>query len=199
VTQPVAQRRRDLVRSEIAKLGIELFIEHGFDAVTVDEISAAAEISQRTFFRYFVSKDEIALDLARRLDDRLIDALEARPLDEGPITALREAFRITSRIEPATRARTLRLATVLGSVPQLRARAQGERLHGDDGLVNRITEVFGKRGRDRSLRVALTAMVAVAGVEFERWAAGGGKGDPSVQIVEALRILEGGLASLDHR
>jgi AcrR family transcriptional regulator len=199
MTQTLPQRRRDLVRREIGTIGIDLFVERGFDAVTVDDISAAAGISQRTFFRYFATKDEITLDLMRRLDDRLVAAVAARPADEGPITALREGFRATSRMEPGARTRVLRLAEVMESVPGLRARAQGERLLGPGGLVHRLTDLLAPGRSDRRLRTAISAMVAVASIEFERWADAGGRGDLSKQIGEALQVLHDGLAALDAR
>ncbi len=195
--ETLVERRRRLLRDEIRTIAVELLVARGFDAVTVDDIAEACGISQRTFFRYFASKDDIVLDLARRLDDRLLAAVAARPADEGPVAALREAFRSTSHVEPGERARVLALASILAQAPELRARAQGERLAGNDRLVTALARRLPRRSRDRQLHVAVTAMAAVAGAEFHAWAAAGGRGDPSERIAAALSLLGSGLATLD--
>lgn len=193
------ERRREILRREIGKVAIDLFVDHGFDKVTVDEIASVAGISPRTFFRYYSSKDDIVLELARRLDERLIAAVAARPADEGPITALREGFRATSRMEPSERGRVLSIARILGSVPALRAQSQGERIFDNDGLVRRLVAELSRRSRDRRLPVAVRAMVAAAGMEFEEWATGGGRGDLSKRVTDALVLLEAGLARIESR
>lgn len=99
----VLSRKRDVVRSDLARIAIELFARHGFEAVTVDEIAKTAGISSRTFFRYFASKDDIVLDLASHLQDRLLAVFEARPAAEGAVEALRHAFALTARITPEDR------------------------------------------------------------------------------------------------
>jgi hypothetical protein len=89
----------------------------------------------------------------------------------------------------------LALASILSHAPELRARAHGERLAANDRLV----ALLARRGSShaRRLTVAVTAMTAAAGAEFQAWAAGGGRGDPSARITAALALLESGLAQLD--
>jgi AcrR family transcriptional regulator len=125
VTETLVERRRRLLRADIGRIAIDLFAEHGFDAVTVDDIAAAAGISQRTFFRYFASKDAIVLDLRHRVDRRLLEAVDARPAVEGAMTALRHAYTTTSHVEPGDRARVVQLARILARTPELQARAHG--------------------------------------------------------------------------
>src|ERR1700757_2546143 len=97
-----AARRQDTA-SEIARVAIRLFAARGFDAVTVDEIATEVGISARTFFRYFGSKEDVVLQFQRRLNERLIDAFEAQPADEGAVTALRNAYISTSTVAPEDR------------------------------------------------------------------------------------------------
>lgn len=58
-----ARRHRETHR-DLRDTGLELFAEHGFDAVTMEQIAAAAGVSRRTLYRHFPSKDRILLDLA---------------------------------------------------------------------------------------------------------------------------------------
>ena len=52
-------RRRSTTRGDIADVAIDLFSAHGFDAVSVDDVAAAAGIARRTLFRYYTSKNAI--------------------------------------------------------------------------------------------------------------------------------------------
>ncbi|MCR8691221.1 mycofactocin system transcriptional regulator [Rhodococcus pyridinivorans] len=53
-------RRPSTSKEELAAIGIELFMEAGFDETSIDDIAEAAGIARRTFFRYFPSKNEVA-------------------------------------------------------------------------------------------------------------------------------------------
>jgi AcrR family transcriptional regulator len=198
MTESLTERRRRLLRDDIGRVAIDLFTERGFDDVTVDDIAAAVGMSQRTLFRYFLTKDEIVLDLLRRLDRRLLDALDARPPSEGAATALRNAYRSTSHVEPAERARVVQLARILARTPELRARSHGERVDDSQELVTRLARRMGVGPSDRRVRVLATAMSAVAAVEFQRWADAGGRGDPSEVIAAAIDVLAAGLGKLDQ-
>lgn len=198
MTETLVERRRRLLRADIGRIAIDLFTERGFDEVTVDDIADAAGISQRTFFRYFSSKDAIVLDLAHRVGRRLLEAVDARPADEGAMTALRAAYLATSHVEPADRPRVVQLARILERTPQLQARAQGASISGNDELIARVARRMGVPRGDRRARVLVTAVTAVVGTEFQRWADSGGKGDPSEVIAAALDVLEAGLATLDR-
>jgi AcrR family transcriptional regulator len=197
MTEPLVERRRRLLREEIGRVAIGIFAERGFDQVTVADIAAAAGLSERTFFRYFATKDEVILDFERRVHDRLVDAVTCRPASEGAVTALREAYLQTSHVEPEARARVVQLARILADAPALRARAHGERLTRDDELVAAVARRFRDGVSAMHARVVVTAMDAVAAAEFREWAQSGGADDPADRIGAALRLLEDGLAQLD--
>src|SRR4051794_24047750 len=81
-------RRRRLVQEEIEAVALRLFLEHGFDAVSIDEIAGAVGMSGRTFFRYYATKDEILRRFQAGLNVALVDAFKARPADESAMRAL---------------------------------------------------------------------------------------------------------------
>src|SRR5207245_9584963 len=85
------ERHRKRTAADREEAALSLFNERGFDAVTIDDIASAADVSRRTFFRYFASKEDVILsDHPRRLDE-LQAALDRRPAEEPALTALRNA------------------------------------------------------------------------------------------------------------
>ncbi|MGV0793263.1 TetR family transcriptional regulator [Mycolicibacterium sp. XJ1819] len=201
MTEQLTERRRRLLRDDISRIAVNLFAERGFDNVTVGEIAAAAGLSERTFFRYFATKDELLLEYENHLWLRLGEALAARPRHEGPVTALREAFLATSHVEPQDRDRVVQLGRILAQAPDLQARSRGRRLVDDDEIVELVAKrIGGSRTKSRATaRVVVAAMNAVAGTEFSAWVAAGGRGDPATRIGEALRMLETGLSQFDAK
>lgn len=61
------ERKKTKTWESLVKISTRLFLEHGYDNTTVDQIVEKAEVSQRTFFRYFPSKEAVMFrDYARR-------------------------------------------------------------------------------------------------------------------------------------
>ncbi|MFL6207155.1 MAG: TetR family transcriptional regulator [Acidimicrobiales bacterium] len=92
------ERKKHQTRDAVTAAAHDLFRERGFDAVTVDEIAAAANVSPRTVFRYFGSKEAILFgDHGERLE-LIREAIAARPAGEPIMVVLREAvIEITER------------------------------------------------------------------------------------------------------
>lgn len=197
--ESLPDRRRRLVRADLALVALELFGARGFDAVTVDEIAAAAGISQRTFFRYFATKEDVVLDFEEKVHGRLLLALDQRLPDEGPVEALRNAYVATSHVLQEERTRVVLLGRILAEAPTLRARVHGRRGADNGALVLRVAARMGvDPDADARPRTVVAAMTAVVSEEWQAWVRGGGHGDPAVAIAGALALLEHGLSALDH-
>ncbi|MCF2125449.1 TetR family transcriptional regulator [Strepomyces sp. STD 3.1] len=82
------QRTRDL----LLRSALRLFTERGYEETTVDDIADAADVSQRTFFRYFASKEDAAFFVSRLAESHFVEAVRARPPGEAPLDALRLAL-----------------------------------------------------------------------------------------------------------
>lgn len=74
------------VKTHVSTTARSLVLERGYEAITVESICAAAEISRSTFFRYFTSKEDAVLTDVDEASDLLCDALSTRP-DEEPVWA----------------------------------------------------------------------------------------------------------------
>jgi AcrR family transcriptional regulator len=82
------ERKKQRTRKALVDAAFTLFAEKGFDATTVEEIADAVDVSSRTFFRYFASKEDVALTFQEEQVRVLLGLLAARPPDEPILTAL---------------------------------------------------------------------------------------------------------------
>jgi AcrR family transcriptional regulator len=178
----VRERKKRKTRIAIRQAAMELFSERGFTATTVDEIAVKANISSRTFFNYFASKEQCVVFPHDELSTSLRMALVSRPRSEQPIDSFREAvkelFKTLEAVE-LVRAQIIRGALLQRSEPVLQAA---------DGMFRRVwedtaTEVFLDRGLDRmTARVCAVAGVGVWKASMQEWAAEGARGS----MVEAI-------------
>jgi AcrR family transcriptional regulator len=87
------QRKHEVVRLALSAVGEELFRSRGFERTTVEQIAHAAGVSRRTFFRYYDSKEDVVVERSDRSGERLYAELAARPREEPPLLAIRNALR----------------------------------------------------------------------------------------------------------
>lgn len=85
------ERKKQRTREALLRVALELFTTKGYEQTTIDEIADAVEVSQRTFFRYFASKEEAAFAVHDLVESQFFTALEARPPEETPFEAMRNA------------------------------------------------------------------------------------------------------------
>src|SRR5438270_1502141 len=77
------------IRQEIADQAMQLFVARGFDHVTVAEVAAAADVSQKTVFNYFPTKEDLFFDEVPAREAALVEAIRARRPGETIVAALR--------------------------------------------------------------------------------------------------------------
>jgi AcrR family transcriptional regulator len=188
------ERHRKRTAADLEAAAIDLFCERGFDAVTIDDIAAAADVSRRTFFRYYGSKEDVILsDHPRRLDE-LQAALDRRPSDEPALTALRHAIMSLADTYEEEREHMVRRFTLVSTTPSLEARS----LCLQRNWETAVTEMLAARmavdpATDLRPGVVAAATMAAMRVATANWLAGGGRGDLSATVVAALDLLDGGL------
>ncbi|MDV9200806.1 TetR/AcrR family transcriptional regulator, partial [Streptomyces sp. Wh19] len=123
--QPGLRERKKLrTRIAIRQAAYRLIAEQGYEATTVEQIAAAAEVSPSTVFRYFPAKEDIVL--TDEYDGVLAAALRGRPAGEPPLESLRHVLAEVLAEFLATGEQELRQRTrLMVEVPAVRARTAG--------------------------------------------------------------------------
>jgi AcrR family transcriptional regulator len=93
VTSGLRERKKLATRLALHRAALRLVAERGLDGVSVDDVAAAADVSPRTFFNYFSSKDDAVLGLDPGTSQHQAEELRRRPADESPVAALRAVTR----------------------------------------------------------------------------------------------------------
>jgi AcrR family transcriptional regulator len=84
------ERKKQKTRETIIKVALDLFSEQGYEKTTIAEIADAADVSPRTIFAYFPSKEDILFSDLPDVQERLAKALRERPEGATALDALRE-------------------------------------------------------------------------------------------------------------
>jgi AcrR family transcriptional regulator len=189
------ERKKARTRASIREHALRLFREQGYQATTVEQIAAAAEVSPSTFFRYFPTKEDVVLQ--DDMDTRMIGALERQPAGLSPLSAVRAAVRevwasySTADVEVISQTTALTM-----TVPEIRARALDEFAR----TINVIGEAVAKRARrpsdDLEVRVMAGAIVGVImsiTIPWEGWSDRQTMEDAFGRIERGLALLEAGL------
>ena len=85
------ERKKEQTKRRIAAVALKLFVERGFDAVTVNEIAEVAEVAKATLFTYFPSKESLVMEGVG--EDDLAGVVARRLPDQSPLQALRAHYR----------------------------------------------------------------------------------------------------------
>lgn len=163
-------------RAALIEAALDLFERQGYEATTIDEIAAAADVSPRTFFRYFATKEDVAL--GDDLGPEIVRLLAQRPLEESILESVRhvvaEALAMTPDDDQSALLRRLRLVY---RTPVLRARRWDFQLE-----MGRITGsvVAGRRGLppdDLDSRITAGAVFTAIEVAMDHWQQREGRDD----------------------
>ena len=167
-----------------------LFLERGFEATTLDDIAAAADISRRSFFHYFASKDDVVFALHEEITAALIAAVAARPRDESMLAAAENAISAMARqLEPGE---AIAMARLKRDNPALQARDQAKYERLERALADALAKRAGHKAEKAQAR--LVAMIATGAMRVgaDLWAADGAREKPEAlvkRIFAAIRAI----------
>lgn len=161
---------REAVRARISDAAIELFDEHGFDQVTVEQIAAHVGISTRSFNRYFPAKEDAVIGDTTPWGDALCHELLARPADEPAWESLRISFQTFLSIAGSHDERQKRSIRVLNTAPSLRARNLEKHLQWEQRLTPIIAARLDDDDAQLRARTIVQASLTCFDVAVATWA-----------------------------
>jgi AcrR family transcriptional regulator len=180
------ERKRQQTRERLTRAAMALFLERGFEATTLDDIAAAADISRRSFFHYFASKEDVVFAWHEETTAALIAAVEARPAKESMLTAAENAISAMVRqLEPGE---AIAMARLKRDNPALQARDQVKY----EKLERALAMALEKRaGKPEKLQARLVAMIATGAMRIggELWAAEGAREKPEASAKRTFAAI----------
>ncbi|MFC8391779.1 MULTISPECIES: TetR family transcriptional regulator [unclassified Streptomyces] len=173
------ERKKQRTRDALVRAALELIATRGYERTTVDDIAAAVDVSQRTFFRYFASKEEVAFFVSRLAESHVVEAVRERPPGEAPLEVLRRAVLdswdgINEAVEQLVPLELhMRVYRVIESTPALLAAHLRRATELEEELARIIAEREGLDvDADPRPRILVAAFGGVIRVAERRWSAG---------------------------
>jgi AcrR family transcriptional regulator len=191
------ERKKLRTRQSIAAAALRLFDDRGYEETTIADIAAAAEVSPRTFFSYFPSKEDVVFS---EIDDRLADVrerLDRRPSGESPLDTMRRVVLDTMEALAAEDGQfaAVRIRLMLER-PALQARALQRLYDAEEELVERLQRMCPAIDEvDAAVVVGAAVGGLKAAITYCRTHGYEGA-EMSAAIDRAVGIVERGLASL---
>lgn len=191
-------RKKQATAAALQRAAVELFLSRGYDETTVQDITDAAGVSQRTFFRYFATKDAVLMSEHSRREQEMARMLAARPEDE-PIGALAQAAveHLAADVEERRQLVTAQ-AQVASTVPSLADRFSGHH----DRLVTLLADHVATRlgvdaAADPRPRLLAGQVVRSWTTSILLWLTGGAGRDLRALASEALTVARTDPALVD--
>ncbi|MBB4922637.1 TetR/AcrR family transcriptional regulator [Kitasatospora kifunensis] len=168
-------RKKERTRQAISEAAISLFLEVGYDQVSVADVAAAAEVSKPTLFRYFPSKEDLVLHRIADHQGEWARVVRERASGESPLDALHRHFLagLHGR-DPVTglndHPAVLAFLGLVYSTAALRARLVRFSAQDQEALAEALGEAVATQSPDLAPRLAAGQLVAVHQVlAHENW------------------------------
>jgi AcrR family transcriptional regulator len=159
------ERKKQRTRELIAKTARRLFVERGFDRVTVAEIAREAEVAEKTVFNYFPTKEDLVYWRLESFEAELLEAIRGRMPGESLLGAfgrfVLERRGLLAESDAAAREHLTAITRVISDSPALLAREQQIFARYTESLAAVIAEETGAGADDVEPWVAANALMGV--------------------------------------
>jgi AcrR family transcriptional regulator len=189
--QPLRERKKAHTREAIELATLRLFEVQGYDTTTVEQIAEAAEVSVRTFYRYFDSKDAVIFARFDNYLDAYRQEIRGRDRDGDPVTSLitaSEAFASQLELE---RDFLLAFYHLVGSNQALLLRSLQDHLRWQIKMAEELARDAGVGPDDLRIAVLAGAMGAGFRSGLTVWQQSGGRTELRTEVGRALSVAFG--------
>ncbi|MEV0714724.1 TetR family transcriptional regulator [Asanoa sp. NPDC050611] len=178
-------RKKLATRAALSAAALRLVAEHGLDNVTVEQISEACDVSSRTFFNYFASKDEALLGGDTEIGHAL-ELFRSLPASTSLVEAMRLAFiPVIHQMEDHRETVALRMR-VVSENPQLLPRLLATSVESEMAVAAAVADRLGLPADDPFPAVAAAVTGAAFRVALMRWA----NEDPSAGPATLAKLVD---------
>ncbi|MCU1448983.1 MAG: transcriptional regulator, TetR family [Acidimicrobiales bacterium] len=186
----VRERKKVSTRHRVRAVALELFLRQGYAATRLEDIADAAEVSVRTFYRYFPSKDALLFSGFEDALPALCEAIRRRDTTLPVLQSLREAVAGAADVMDSV-SDVLKYIWVIGADDRvIQARAAEEIVRWRNGFAAAIAEQTSVPVHDRGLQIVATAVHGTITAGVAHWRGTGGNGRLSDEVRRALDSLE---------
>ncbi|MBL1104734.1 TetR family transcriptional regulator [Streptomyces sp. 5-8] len=199
--ETLRERKKRRTREALLRAALELFTTQGYEQTTIDEIVEAVDVSQRTFFRYFAGKEDVAFTVQEMTEAAFVAAVRARPPHEAPMKALRQAFlegwdAICETVESVVPVELhLRMYRTIESTPALLAAHLRRSAATEETLARVLAEREGVDvDTDPRPRLAVAVFGGVIRVTERHWCTNEDFGPESIRMLTATYLDQVGSA-----
>ena len=157
------ERKKRETREAIAAAARRLFLERGFDGVTVAEVARAADVSPATVFNYFPTKEDIFFSGMRAFEAQLVEAVRKRGSGVSALAAFRQQLiqNVTRLAQPRTADMIASAARVISATPALQARERAVVAEHTTMLADVLATEAAGAGSHVEVRVVANALMGV--------------------------------------
>jgi AcrR family transcriptional regulator len=159
------ERKKQQTRLAISDIATRLFIERGFDRVTVAEVAKAADVSVNTIFNYFSTKEELFFDRAEQVEEEPSRIVRERRPGESALDALRRVY-LQAMQEQSGLFRARRVKPFVAAIDASPALKLHERLLYDQGEQRLVRTLIAETHADPDDPTARVAAALIAGVQW---------------------------------
>ena len=188
-------QKRTLLRRQLSARAVELFVERGYEATTVDDIIAAEMVSRSTFFRYFRTKEDVVLYVLDEMGAEWLERYRELLADDPPWLALPRCTMTCVR-SLARDPRLLPLMELTWETPRLRARRLERTFEWRTRLEALTAEYLGSGPTDLLPGLLTHAVIGAAEAAFGVWVGTHGERDILDLLDEALAFARCGYENL---
>ncbi|MGK4597243.1 TetR/AcrR family transcriptional regulator [Amycolatopsis sp. w19] len=178
------ERKKAATRQALADAALNLFLERGYDQVSIRDIAEAADVSTTTLFKHFPGKEALVFDESQDREARLVAAVREREEGQSIVEALR-AYVLTTWLPITTHPQYAEFTALVNGTPALQE--YGERMwtRHAAALGAAIAEETGVSSEDIACRALARFVLDIPALTR-------GRKDPREDVERIFDLLEAG-------